>query len=52
LNLWKQLKEMLDYVSGRDGVAYLTNAQVLGFVKAQGEVGDPQIADREHSLAH
>ena len=52
LNLWAQLKEMLDYVSGRDGVAYLTNAQVLGFVKAQGEVGDPQIADREHSLAH
>jgi peptidoglycan-N-acetylglucosamine deacetylase len=42
LNLWAQLKEMLDYVSGRDGVAYLTNAQVLEFVKAQGE----------HSLAH
>ena len=53
LNLWAQLKEMLDYVSGRDGLVYLTNAQLLGFVNSDGDVGDPQIAaDREHSLAH
>lgn len=29
LNLWSQVQEMLDYVSGREGVAYLTNAQLL-----------------------
>jgi len=53
LNLWAQLEEVLDYVSGRDGVTYLTNAQLLQRVKSQPEVGDPQIAaKREPSLAH
>jgi peptidoglycan/xylan/chitin deacetylase (PgdA/CDA1 family) len=53
LNLWAQLEEVLNYVSGRDGVAYLTNAQLLQRVKSQDGVADPQIAaNHEHSLAH
>jgi hypothetical protein len=30
-NLWEELREMLDYVSGRDRVLYLTNGDVLNF---------------------
>ena len=53
LNLWAQLEEVLDYVSGRDGVAYLTNAELLQTVKSQYEVGNAQVAaEREASLAH
>lgn len=53
LNLWTQLEEVLDYVSGRDGVAYLTNAELLQTVKSQYEVGNAQVAaEREASLAH
>jgi peptidoglycan/xylan/chitin deacetylase (PgdA/CDA1 family) len=29
LNLWPQVKEMFDYVAHREGVTYLTNAQLL-----------------------
>jgi peptidoglycan-N-acetylglucosamine deacetylase len=29
LSLWDQLAELLDYIAGRPGVAYLTNGQVL-----------------------
>ena len=29
LRLWGELKEMLDYVSGREGVAYLSNGQIV-----------------------
>jgi len=53
LNLWGQFKEMLDYVSGRDGVAYLTNGQLLERVKVRDEFRDPTLAvNRAHSLAH
>jgi hypothetical protein len=53
LNLWAQLEEVLDYVSGRDGVTYVTNAQLLQMVKSRDEVGNPQFAaQREASLAH
>jgi peptidoglycan/xylan/chitin deacetylase (PgdA/CDA1 family) len=53
LNLWGQLNEMLDYVSGRDGVAYLTNGQLLQRVTLRSESGDPNLAvNRAHSLAH
>jgi len=53
LNLWAQLEEMLDYVSGYEGVAYLTNAELLQRVKSQDEIGGTAIAaNREHSLAH
>jgi len=29
LNLWDELREMLDYVARRPGVSYLSNAQVV-----------------------
>jgi peptidoglycan/xylan/chitin deacetylase (PgdA/CDA1 family) len=32
MGLWDDLKEILDYVCGRDGVLYLTNAEVLNFL--------------------
>jgi peptidoglycan/xylan/chitin deacetylase (PgdA/CDA1 family) len=42
LGLWGQLREMLEYVSGRSGVEYVTNGQLLdcvtGKVAAQGEL--------------
>jgi peptidoglycan/xylan/chitin deacetylase (PgdA/CDA1 family) len=46
LNLWPQLKEMLNYVAHRDGVAYLTNAQLLFAIDSK--AGDTETA----SLAH
>lgn len=53
LNLWDDLNEVLDYVSGRDGVAYLTNAQLLQRTSSPYGVGHPQItSNREHSLTH
>ena len=53
LNLWAQVEEVLDYVSGRDAVAYVTNAQVLQRIKAHDEAGSAQIAGkREATLAH
>jgi peptidoglycan/xylan/chitin deacetylase (PgdA/CDA1 family) len=32
MGLWDDLKEILDYVCGREGVRYLTNAEVLTFL--------------------
>ena len=32
MGLWDGLKETMDYVSGREGVLYVTNAQVLTFL--------------------
>lgn len=32
MGLWDDLKEILDYVCGRDGVLYATNAEVLTFL--------------------
>jgi peptidoglycan-N-acetylglucosamine deacetylase len=32
MGLWNDLKEILDYVSGREGVVYVTNAEVLTFL--------------------
>ncbi|MBZ5679773.1 MAG: polysaccharide deacetylase family protein [Acidobacteriia bacterium] len=53
LNLWSQLEEILDYVSHRDGVTYLTNAQLLQWTKSENEAGDGQAAsNREHSMVH
>lgn len=34
-NLWDQLKELLDYVSRRDGVLYSVNKEVLKFLPAK-----------------
>lgn len=42
MGLWDDLKEILDYVSGREGVHYVTNAEVLDFLpqKAIGALED------------
>jgi peptidoglycan-N-acetylglucosamine deacetylase len=47
LNLWSQVKEILDYVAQREGVTYLTNAQLLSG-NADLKTGDAKTA----SLAH
>ena len=35
LNLWDELRAMLDYVSGREGVTYLPNGKILKFLEAR-----------------
>jgi peptidoglycan-N-acetylglucosamine deacetylase len=51
LDLLSSLKEMLDYVSQRKGVTYLTNAQLLQETKSKRSLGDTQTAStREPSL--
>ena len=35
LGLWDELREMLEYVSGRSGVEYVTNGQLLDLVKGE-----------------
>jgi peptidoglycan/xylan/chitin deacetylase (PgdA/CDA1 family) len=50
MGLWDDLKEILDYVSGREGVLYVTNAAVLNFLpgrtpvpaRALGSAGFPR----------
>jgi len=34
LGLWSDLREMLDYVSRREGVTYASNGEVLGMLRA------------------
>jgi peptidoglycan/xylan/chitin deacetylase (PgdA/CDA1 family) len=38
MGLWDDLKEILDYVCGRDGVLYVTNAEVLTFLAKKAAV--------------
>lgn len=35
LDLWDELREVLDYVSHRDGVLYLSNAEILDYIPAR-----------------
>ena len=49
LNLWTQLEQVLDYVSERAGVMYLTNAQLLQTGKSANEVADVQLSE-EHQI--
>ena len=35
-DLWDDLKQILEYVSGRDGVLYLSNGEALGLQRANG----------------
>jgi peptidoglycan/xylan/chitin deacetylase (PgdA/CDA1 family) len=44
--LWDDLKEILDYVCGREGVRYLTNAEVLTFLPEKTPVTP------RHSILH
>ena len=53
LNLWSDLREMLDYVSRREGVTYATNAQLLQPGNTTQEVNPEGVAVRhQHTVAH
>jgi hypothetical protein len=41
IRLWNDLKEILDYVCGRGGVLYVTNAEVLNFLPGRTPVPAP-----------
>ena len=49
--LWDELKEMLDYVAEREGVQYVTNAEVLNFLPGRAGAPAPAVAplyERRH----
>lgn len=53
LNLWTPLAEMFDYVGKREGVIYLTNAQLLKMTMSERAVpNDSKTSNREHTLVH
>jgi peptidoglycan/xylan/chitin deacetylase (PgdA/CDA1 family) len=53
LNLWSQVKEMLDYVSRRESVIYLNNGEILGRVNPRREDdGEKIVGSRERSLVN
>ena len=41
MGLWDELKEILDYVGGREGVRYVTNAEVLSFLPERAPAARP-----------
>jgi peptidoglycan/xylan/chitin deacetylase (PgdA/CDA1 family) len=43
MGLWDDLKEILDYVAGRKGVVYATNAQVLSFLPERAAATTPRL---------
>jgi peptidoglycan/xylan/chitin deacetylase (PgdA/CDA1 family) len=43
MGLWDELKEVLDYVCGREGVLYATNADVLAFLPEKRLATRPQL---------
>jgi peptidoglycan/xylan/chitin deacetylase (PgdA/CDA1 family) len=53
LNIWAQLGEMLDYISQRHDVIYLTNGELLKRVKPQ-RTAAPEVvsSNHEHTLVH
>ena len=46
MGLWDEMKEILDYVCGREGVLYLTNAEVLTFLP------EKKLATPQHLILH
>ncbi|MGD1022111.1 MAG: polysaccharide deacetylase family protein [Candidatus Sulfotelmatobacter sp.] len=53
LGLWPQLSEMLEYVSNRSGVQYVTNGQLLALVKGEMPVQSEKLAKTPpHSVVH
>jgi len=53
LNLWSQVKEMLDYVSRRESVIYLNNGEILGRANPRREDdGEKIVGSRERSLVN
>jgi peptidoglycan-N-acetylglucosamine deacetylase len=47
LGLWAQLEEMLEYAGNRSGVLYVTNGQLLDFVKRDAAAGSEKEADTD-----
>jgi hypothetical protein len=43
MGLWDDLKEILDYVCGREGVLYLTNAEALTFLPGKTPAPTPTL---------
>jgi hypothetical protein len=41
LGIWGDLREMLDYVSNRQGVSYVTNGQLLSLLDGRASAGHP-----------
>jgi peptidoglycan/xylan/chitin deacetylase (PgdA/CDA1 family) len=53
LNLWSEVREMLDYVSRRESVTYLNNGEILGRLNPRREDDSKEIAgSRERSLVN
>jgi peptidoglycan/xylan/chitin deacetylase (PgdA/CDA1 family) len=53
LNLWSQVKEMLDYVSRRESVTYLNNGEIIGRSNPRREDdGEKIVGRRERSLVN
>ncbi len=53
LNLWSELKEMLDYVSKRESVTYLNNGELLKRVKPEtANDSEKIVSSRERSLVN
>lgn len=46
MDLWDDLKEILDHVCGREGVLYVSNAEVLSFLP------EKTPATPRHSILH
>jgi peptidoglycan/xylan/chitin deacetylase (PgdA/CDA1 family) len=53
LGLWDQLREMLEYVSNRSGVQYVTNGRLLDLVRGDVPSGAEKLAETDpQSLIH
>jgi peptidoglycan/xylan/chitin deacetylase (PgdA/CDA1 family) len=51
LGLWAQLEEILEYVSNRTGVLYVTNGQLLDLIKGDAPAGSAKLSD-SHSQSN
>ena len=47
LGLWAQLKEMLEYVSNRGGVQYVTNGRLLDVVRGAAPTGAGKLSQTD-----
>ena len=47
LGLWPDLREMLDYVQGREGVMYVTNGELMRLLRTECEMSIRPLAEEE-----
>ena len=47
LGLWPDLREMLDYVQGREGVMYVTNGELIRLLRTECEMSIRPLAEEE-----